>query len=77
MNFNQMLPNAITARIPLQLVMSSTDNLYMSSNYAPRHVIMYHVIDYGTPRLVNLMQAAVIVLSQLITRRGRFFIDWS
>ncbi len=62
MNFNQMLTNVITARVPLQLVMCSTDNLYISSNYLQCHVIMYNVIDYGAPRLVILMQTLAIMV---------------
>ncbi len=50
MNFNQMLLNMITARVLLQVVISSTDNLYVSSNHVTCHVIMYHVIDFGAPR---------------------------
>ncbi len=53
MNFNQILP----------ILMSFTDNLYISNNYVSCHVIMHHLINYGAPRLVNFMRTlAVIVL---------------
>ncbi len=62
MNFNHMLPNVITARMPL----------------TPLHVIMCHVIDYGAPMLEILMQTlTVIVLSQVITSPDRSVISWS
>ncbi len=43
---NQMLPNLITAKVLLQLVMPFTDTLYMLHNHKSYHTNMSYHISY-------------------------------